>query len=152
MTEEISNRKPQQQEMPGGSNSRGPEYGTVGEIQADVPPYDELRGSASAEGAEGVHRAFDATNAPAPGPDVPVSAEERTGMSSTETNPEPPLGVGKSHGKGGEELAPDRTDTDTQGESGRPAGKADQRSESGISPKPSTTPGSPNLQTGDQGG
>ena len=34
-----------------------------------------------------VHRAFDASNAPAPDPSVPVADEERRGMSSTEPTP-----------------------------------------------------------------
>lgn len=147
MSDQTSKPIPQQQEMPGGSTSRGPDYGTVGEVQADVPPYDDIRGPASAEGAEGVRKAFDASNAAAPDTDVPVSKEERKGMSSTEMNPEPPLGVGKSHGKGGEELAPDRSDTGTKGASQRPVGGADKDAET-----TSVTPGSPNLQAGDQGG
>ncbi len=133
-------------EMPGGGSSRGPEYGTVGEPQVEVPPYDDLRGAPSTEGAEGVRKAFDASNAGEPGPGAEVAKEERDGMSSTAMNPEPPLGVGKSTSKGAEEQAPDRPDVRRRS-ADRSAGKADPDSDN-----PSVTPGSPGLQSGDQGG
>lgn len=111
------------QEMPGGGNSRGPEYSTgAGEVQVQVMPHDNIRGAASAEGTEGVRKAFDATNAPKPGDPAPVTDEERKGTSSTDMEPEPALGVGTSNSKGAEEQAPDRTDVDTK--DGRPVGTA----------------------------
>ena len=120
------------------------------EPQGLVPPYDDLRGEDTGEGAEGARKAFDARNAGAPGPPPPVSEQERTGMSSTETNPEPPLGVGESRGGRAEDLAPDRDDVGTKGESGRPVGRAAQDDlDSGDRP---IDPASPDLQTGDQGG
>jgi hypothetical protein len=136
-----------QQEAPGGRSSRGPEYGTAGETQVPTPPYDELRGENSGEGAEGTRKAFDASNAGPPGPPPPVSDEERSGMSAAEMNPEPPLGVGEKHGKGGEEIAPDRDDVGTKGSAGRPAGRTDEDG-SGESQDPR----SPDLPSGDQGG
>jgi hypothetical protein len=132
---------------PGGRSSRGPEYGTPGSPQVPVPPYDELRGENTGEGAEATRKAFDASNAGEPGPPPPVSDEERRGMSATETNPKPPLGVGEKHGKGGEELAPDREDVDTKGPAQRPVGRTDE-DESAAS----VDTRSPGLQTGDQGG
>jgi hypothetical protein len=132
-------------QAPGGRSSRGPEYGTGGEPQVPVPPYDDLRGE---PGENTAPTAFDASNAPEPGPAAPVSDEERHGMSPTDTNPEPPLGVGISRGGRAEDQAPDR-DEPTKG-AGRPFGRAgDDDSEDRDGP---IDPRSPDLQTGDQGG
>jgi hypothetical protein len=131
-------------QAPGGRSSRGPEFGTGGEPQVPVPPYNEFRGE---PGENTAAKAFDASNAPPPGPPVPVSEEERTGMSSTDMDPEPPLGVGESHGGRAEDLAPDRDDVATKGPSGRPVGRAaeDEADSSGPTDSPA-------LQPGDQGG
>ncbi len=131
------------QEAPGGGNSRGPEYSTGGEVQADVPPYDDLRGAPSAEGAEGVRKSFDASNAPKPGPAPIVSEEERNGVSGTELDPEPALGVGKSTSKGAEEQAPDRGDVGAKGPSQRPVGRAEPDED-----RLAQDPRSPDLQAG----
>jgi hypothetical protein len=129
----------------GGRSSRGPEYGTGGEPQVPVPPYDDLRGE---PGENTAPKAFDASNAPEPGPDVPVSDEERHGMSPTDIDPEPPLGVGISRGGRAEDQAPDH-DQPTKG-AGRPFGRAgDDDSDDRDGP---IDPRSPDLQTGDQGG
>jgi hypothetical protein len=116
----------------------------VGEPQVPVPPYDDLRGEPAENTAP---TAFDASNAPPRGPDVPVSEEERAGMSSTDMDPEPPLGVGESRGGRAEDLAPDRDDVGTKGPSGRPFGRAaeDEVDDSGPTDSPA-------LQSGDQGG
>jgi hypothetical protein len=131
-------------QAPGGGSSRGPEFGTGGEPQVPAPPYDEFRGE---PGENTAPKAFDASNAPPPRPDVPKSAEERTGMSSTDMDPEPPLGVGESRGGRAEDLAPDRDDVATKGPSGRPVGRAaeDDADRSGATDTPA-------LQSGDQGG
>lgn len=119
------------QEMPGGGSSRGPEYGRGGgELQADVMPDDEGRAAPSEEGAEGVRKAFDASNAPEPGPTPPVSDEEREGMDSAEMDPEGPLGVGQSSGGRAEDQAPD-TDQPTKG-AGRPVGQHGDEDEPGL--------------------
>jgi hypothetical protein len=68
------------QQPPGGGSSRGPEFGAGGAPQVRVPPYDEARGGASGEGAAGVRKAFDASNAPKPGPRPVVSDAERDGV------------------------------------------------------------------------
>lgn len=128
-------------EMPGGGSSRGPEYSTAGEVQADIMPHDEERGAPSAEGAEGVRKAFDASNAPEPGADPPVSDEEQGGTSSTDMEPEPALGVGESRGGRAEDLAPDRDDVGTKG-AGRPVGK------SGGDEGQSSDPAAPDVQAG----
>jgi hypothetical protein len=108
------------QQAPGGGTSRGPEFGTGGEPQVPVPPYDELRGE---PGENTAPKAFDASNAPEPGPTPPVSDEERDGVSGTEVNPEPALGVGKSHRARGEDFASDNPDgVGTKGPSQRPYG------------------------------
>ncbi len=124
------------QDAPGGRSSRGPEYGGVGEPQVEVPPYEDRQRAHNAEGAERTHRAFDADNAPEPGPEPPVTDEERSGTSATDMEPEPALGVGESRGGRAEDQAPDRPDTVTQGESGRPAGAVDDEDadEAGASP------------------
>lgn len=106
------------QQAPGGAVSRGPEFGTGGEPQVPVPPYDDLRGEPGENTAD---KAYDASNAPAPGSEPAVSDEERDGVSGTEVDPEPALGVGKSSGGRAEDLAPDRPDTGTKG-ADRPAG------------------------------
>jgi hypothetical protein len=111
------------QQAAGGGTSRGPEFGTGGEPQVPVPPYDEYRGENTGSGAEATAKAFDASHAPEPGPPPPVSDEEREGVTGTEIEPEPALGVGVSRGKRAEDLAPDRPDTETKG-AGRPAGPA----------------------------
>jgi len=111
------------QQAPGGRSSRGPEFGTGGEPQVPVPPYDELRSEKTGRGAESTAKAFDASNAPEPGPQAPVSDEERSGVTGTEIDPEPALGVGVSRGDRAEDLAPDRSDTATEA-AGRPAGAA----------------------------
>lgn len=79
----------------------------------------------SAGQSAGTHKAFDARNAPDPGPQPPVSDAELEGTSPVDMHPDPALGVGQSQGGRGEDLAPDRPDVHTQGKSQRPAGKVD---------------------------
>jgi hypothetical protein len=145
-THNGSTATPHSGQAPGGRSSRGPDYGTGGEPQVPVPPYDDLRGE---PGDNSAPRAFDASNAPEPGPEPPISEEERSGMSATDTDPEPPLGVGVSRGGRGEDQAPDR-DEPTKG-AGRPFGRPADDSAS-VGNKGATDPDSPDLQTGDQGG
>ncbi len=124
MAEQDHGNSPEQG-MPGGRSSRGPGAGTGTEqVQVEVPPYDDRKREFRTEDAERSHKAFDADNAPPPGPAVPVSDEERTGTSATDMNPEPALGVGESTGRRAEDIAPDRSDTESRG-AGRQAGKAD---------------------------
>jgi hypothetical protein len=143
-------RNPADKDAPGGRASRGPEYGTGNDVQADVPPYDDLRGE---PGTNSAPAAFDASNAPAPDASVPVSDEERSGMSSTDMNPQPQHGVGESTTSGGEEQAPDRPDVGTKGPAQRPVGSnADEDTSAEVNPNPPAQSDMPNLQTGDQGG
>ncbi len=132
------------EQAPGGSSSRGPEYGTGGEPQVPVPPYDDERG---APGENTAVKAYDASNAPGPGPENVVSDEERAGVTGTETDPEPALGVGSSKGGRAEDLAPDRDDEGTKGASDRPYGRT-----AGDDEDDPIDPRSPKLQAGDQGG
>jgi hypothetical protein len=113
-----------------------------------LPPYDELRGE---PGVNTAPTAYDADNAPEPGPEPIRSDEERGGLSSTDTAPEPALGVGRSHGARGEELAPDRDDA-TKGPSGRPVGRAGEGEPDSVGAQENVDPRSPRLQAGDQGG
>lgn len=136
------------EQAPGGRSSRGPEFGTGGEPQVPVPPYDDERGE---PGENTAPAAYDASNAPAPAAGAPVSDEERSGMSGTETAPEPPLGVGRSRGSRGEDLAPERDDVDTEGAAERPVGRAAQDDSDSVGQQ-GPVDDAPNLQTGDQGG
>lgn len=79
----------------------------------------------SAGQTEGTHKAFDARNAPEPGPDRPISDEERAGTSPVDLNPEPALGVGTSRGGRAEDQAPDRDDVERDDDTGRARGEAD---------------------------
>jgi hypothetical protein len=151
---QTTERHAEQQETSGGRSSRGPEYGTGGEQATDrpVPPYDELRGANTGEGAEGVRKAFDADHAGPPGAGATVSAEERSGMSSTDMEPEPQHGVGERRMSSGEEQAPDRGDVGTKGPADRPVGRAAEDDADSVGTSGSATSGSPDLQAGDQGG
>ncbi|WP_232664586.1 hypothetical protein [Pseudonocardia sp. TRM90224] len=104
--------------------------------QVPVPPYDEERG---APGENTAPKAFDAPNAPEPGAAPEVSDEERGGVSATDTEPEPALGVGESRGGRAEDQAPDRDDVDTKG-ADRPVGRTTEEDTEGR------------LEPGDQGG
>ena len=115
MTERDQGSSPRQDSPGGGSGTE--------QVQVDAPPYDDRKQGFSTEDAERSHKAFDADNAPSPGPAVPVSDEERIGTSSTDIDPEPALGVGESTGRRAEDIAPDRPDTESRG-AGRQAGKA----------------------------
>ena len=117
MAEQDHENSPRQG-TPGPGDGAGTE-----QVQVEVPPYDGRKQEFSAEDAERSHKAFDADNAPPPGPAVPVSDEERTGTSSTDMDPEPALGVGESTGRRAEAIAPDRPATESRG-AGRQAGKA----------------------------
>lgn len=129
MADQETEQQSAQQEAPGGRSSRGPETG--GQPIAGSPtPADKERGENMGEGAEGVRKAFDASNAPEPGPTPPVSKEDREGMDAAEMNPEGPLGVGQSSGGRAEDQAPD-TDLPTKG-AGRPVGKHGDEDEPGL--------------------
>ena len=112
-----------------------------------IPPYDELRGE---PGENTAPTAYDASNAPEPGPPPPVSDAERGGLSSTDIDPEPALGVGRSRGGRAEERAPDSSDG-TKGPAERPVGRAGE-DDSSVGAQDNVDPRSPDLQTGDQGG
>lgn len=102
--------------------------------------------------AEGGSKAFDAANAGPPGPGPVESAEERSGVSATDTSAQTPLGVGVSSGSRGEDLADDERGEGTKGASGRPYGGSSQDETTGVDPQEPTDPDAPNLQAGDQGG
>ncbi|PVZ11844.1 hypothetical protein [Actinomycetospora cinnamomea] len=102
-------------------------------------------------GAEKAFRAKE--NAPGPGPGREPSREEEAGMRDTETEPQPPLGVGESLSTRGEEVAAGTEDeAGQQGASGRPYGHGSGNEPRGVHPNPPVTEGSPDLPTGDQGG
>jgi len=127
------------QQPPGGGSSRGPEFGTGGEPQVPVPPYDDLRGES---GENTAPAAYDASNAPDPGPDPVVTKQERKGVSGTELEPEPALGVGRSTRSSAEDQAPTRDEVDTKGRSDRPVGKVEGHDDD----EGPVDPASPSLQ------
>ena len=103
---------------------------TDGQHEQVDPPRDpvEVKRTGSTDSAgqsEGVHRAFDASNAPEPGPDRPISDEEREGTSPVDTEPEPAHDVGRSVTASAEDIAPDRDDVEHKGKTDRPVGEAD---------------------------
>lgn len=110
------------EQPPGGGSSRGPEFGTGGQPQVPVPPYDDLRGE---PGENSAPAAYDASNAPTAGPEPVVTQEEREGVTGTEVEPEPALGVGTSTRRSAEDQAPDRDDVDTTSGTGRPVGQVE---------------------------
>ncbi|HWN29503.1 MAG TPA: hypothetical protein VNP37_21230 [Actinomycetospora sp.] len=107
------------------------------------------------EAEKGAAKAFDASNAPKPGPPRPVSPQERAGVKDTDTEPEPALGVGESINDRAEDIArraEEKAGSDregTKGASERPHGSGG--AAEGVEPNPSVTPGSPDLPPGDQG-
>ena len=106
---------------------------------------------------EGANKAFDASNAPPPGPGRESSPEERAGMKDTDPAPEPPLGVGESINASAEDIAREAegsavpTARARRAPSGRPYGSGSAQDAEGVEPNPSVTPGSPDLPPGDQG-
>lgn len=108
------------------ANSGQPTDGQHEQVDPPRDPVEEARQSStdSAGQAEGVHRAFDASNAPDPGPDRPISDEEREGTSPVDMEPEPAHGVGRSVTARTEDTAPDRDDVEYKGKTNRPAGEA----------------------------
>jgi len=82
MTENDSSQsetsgKSHAQQAPGGGSSRGPEFGTGGEPQVPVPPYNELRSENTGRGAEATAKAFDASHAPERAAEVQLPIGER---------------------------------------------------------------------------
>jgi hypothetical protein len=108
------------------------------------------------EAEKGADKAFDADNAPPPGPGRESSPEERGGMTDTEMRPKGPLGVGESINARAEDIANEaeaERGSDREGHkgaSGRPHGSGDEAR--GVEPQPSVTEGSPDIGPGDQGG
>jgi hypothetical protein len=101
---------------------------------------------------KGAQKAFDAANAPPPGPGREPSPEESAGVRDTEVAPQPPLGVGESLSARGEEIAQGAEDeAGEQGASARPYGHGSGNEPRGVHPNPPVTEGSPDLPTGDQG-
>jgi hypothetical protein len=145
-----------EQPPPGGRASRGPEPDPGGTLDVDeVQPSPGRTGGGdpgTGLAAKGATKAFDAANAGPPGPGAVESAEERAGVSATDTSADSPLGVGVSSGSRGEDLAEDEREEGTKGKSGRPYGGSSQEETTGVAAQGPTEPGAPDLQRGDQGG
>ena len=73
--------------------------------QAKVPR--RSAGCAQHRGCRRGRRAFDASNPLSRGPQPPISDEERSGVSSTDMEPDVAVGVGESRGGRAEDQAPD---------------------------------------------
>lgn len=116
-------------------------------LHDEVEP-DPERGRAATE------RAFDASNAPAPGPGREVSDVEEAGVEGTDTTGATPLGVGESINRHGEDVVEQEGEEpgrETTGEKdGRPVGTADERSATSVNPSDSRT--DTDMPPGDQGG
>jgi hypothetical protein len=125
----------------------------VVDVRAAQPSEGRTGGADHGTGlaAEGGSKAFDVANAGPPGPGPLESAEERAGVSATDTSAASPLGVGVSSGSRGEDLAEDERTEGTKGASDRPYGGSSQET-TGVAPQGPTQPDAPDLQSGDQGG
>jgi hypothetical protein len=129
--------------------------GSDAEAATGVQPSEGRTGGAdrgTGLAAEGATKAFDAANAGPAGPGPVESAEERAGVSATDTSAQSALGVGVSSGSRGEDLADDDRNEGAKGASGRPYGGSTQEETTGVDPQGPTEPGAPDLQAGDQGG
>lgn len=111
----------------------------------------------SGRAEEGANKAYDASQAGAPGPGRESSAAESQGVGPTDTTAASPLGVGTSSSRSGEDMEDHegkeegRYDAGTQGPSDRPVGKSTPAASTGVGAQDSGEE-SPTLQTGDQAG
>ncbi len=151
---EREHRQQTEGQQPGGRAARGP-IANPGKAdpQGPVPPY-EGRTETGEEAQAGVNKAFDASEAGEPGPGREMSAEERGGVSATDTSAASPLGVGESTTQSGETMGPgeDFEKLGTKGESQRPYGKAAPDAESGVGAQENIQEDMPEVLRGDQGG
>jgi len=123
-------------------------YGTHGEPDSDPDLDTELRA--------GTSKAFDASNAPAPGPGREISDEEREGVEGTDMTAASPLGVGESISRRGEDVVkqegeePGRETIGYKDE--RPVGTSDERSSTSVDPGGSASSTGTDMPPGDGGG
>ncbi|MFD1939979.1 MULTISPECIES: hypothetical protein [Nonomuraea] len=114
-------------------------------------------GHGSEEAVQAGNRAFHPEAAGAPGPGREPSEEERSGVSSTDTEARSPLGVGESGAsRRAEEIAKEeqeagRETVGVKGESGRPYGTSTAEDSTGVGPQDAQGE-SPTMPSGDQGG
>jgi hypothetical protein len=92
-----------------------------------------------------------------PGERRKISREERHGVSSTDLEPVPALGVGESTSRRAEDIArraaePGRWYQGRKGRSRRPAGTSTPRDASAVDPQEPISADTPHLPPGDQGG
>ncbi|GAA3071813.1 hypothetical protein [Streptosporangium carneum] len=113
-------------------------------------------GRASEEVSESGDRAFGSPpEGRAPGREP--SEAERQGVSSTETEPEGPLGVGVSSARSAEEIAQKEGEEGRRTEgvddgTGRPYGTSGPKSATGVEPQETVEEESPHIPPGDQAG
>lgn len=151
---DVDQGQTQGQQQPGGRATRGPgpEVGESGP-NVPVPPYDDR--SSRGEGAmAGNQKAWDASNAPEPGPGREISKEEREGFDSAEMEPKDTHGVGAQITEPGEAVGPgeDFETIGTKGASNRPVGTDKPGQDTGVDPKENIEPDMPTMKRGDQGG
>lgn len=126
--------------VPPEGRSRGPNIHSGGtqDIGAPVPPY-EGRQTTGKSKEELIEERTSTDHAAGP---RETSAEEREGVSATDTSGASPLGVGKStSGQGNEEMFGEPEEAHRR-----------DRVETGVGRSRPIDPESPNLQPGDQGG
>ncbi len=128
----------------------------AGRFEGEEHGYSPDVGRASEEVAESGDRAFGSPPDDR-GPGREISEEERQGISSTETEPEGPLGVGVSSARSAEEIADRESEEgrETVGvdeKTGRPYGTSGPESASGVGAQGTVDEESPHIPPGDQGG
>lgn len=128
----------------------------AGRFEGDEHGFSPDVEHASEEVVEAGNRAF----GPPPegkGPGREPTEEERRGVSSTETEPEGPLGVGVSSTRRAEEVAAEEEEEGRRKEgvddrTGRPYGTSTPEQATGVEPQEPVEKDSPHLPPGDQGG
>ncbi|WP_143590484.1 hypothetical protein [Thermoactinospora rubra] len=114
-------------------------------------------GRGSEEVRQAGDRAFSPEEAGPPGEGRELSEEELSGVSSAETEPGSPYGVGESTARRGEEIAQEeeeagRETVGVKGESDRPYGTSTAEDSTGVAPQEPRDEESPTMPSGDQGG
>ncbi|MGH3924933.1 MAG: hypothetical protein ACREX8_16415 [Gammaproteobacteria bacterium] len=133
----------EQRPIKGYPDSLGPDIHSGGEQEPGglVPPYEGHKTETPRSEAEAMASVFSVDDS-APAPEREISDTERQGVPPTDTTAASPLGVGETRGRQGNEQALKMSEEKRRKD----------REETGIDSPKSTTPGSPNLQVGDQGG
>ncbi|WP_433256984.1 AIR synthase-related protein [Streptosporangium sp. CA-135522] len=125
----------------------------AGRFEGDEHGYSPDVGRASEEVSQAGDRAWD-TPPEEKEPGREVSQEERQGVSSTDTEPEGPFGVGVSASRRAEEIASreseeGRRTTGVEEKTGRPYGTSAPEDATGVDPQETVEEDSPHIPPGD---